>query len=310
MRGFFIRIGRMVKYNFAFQKNKALNIICLTKTLYLPHYFCSMKKQYGFLRSLLWIFVIGFNVSCNDTGRDEENDAANSVSSVPSFSYSLISILPHDTSSFTEGLEFYNSTLLESTGLKGSSKLVQYDPKTGKALKQFKLDSNYFGEGITVLRDTLYQLTYQENVVFLYNVKTFKKIKELSFKGEGWGLTNDGKDIIASNGSSSLYYYEPGTMKLLKVVNVSENGNPVPNINELEYVDGYIYSNQWQYNYIIKIDPKTGNVVAKSDFTDLVKRTNTSDRNVLNGIAYNKTNKKFYVTGKNWPTMYEIEISR
>jgi len=271
-------------------------------------YFCPMKKQYWFLLSLLTILTIGINYSCNNSSGGNPEDTTEKAS-VPAISYSITSTLPHDTSNFTEGLEFYDSTLLESTGLPGKSKLVKYNPKTGEVLKQIKLDSAYFGEGITVLHDTLYQLTYQEGVVFVYDVKTFRKLTQLPFKGEGWGLTNDGKNIIASNGSSSLYYYEPGTFKLLKEVNVTENGNAVPNVNELEYVDGYIYANQWQYNYIIKIDPNSGNVIGKSDLTDVVKRTNTDEANVLNGIAYNSITKKLYITGKNWPTLYEIEFS-
>jgi glutaminyl-peptide cyclotransferase len=225
----------------------------------LPLYFCLMKKLSWFLLSVLFFFFI--NPGCNnstDTGSDDTTTA----SKIPVLSYSITATLPHDTSYFTEGLEFYDSSLLESTGNYGQSKLVQYEPKSGKVLKEFKLDDKYFGEGITVLHDTLYQLTYKEGVAFLYDAKTFKKIKELPFKGEGWGLTNDGKNIIASNGASSLFYYEPGTLKLLKVVNVTENGSAVPNVNELEYVDGYVYANQWQYNYIVKIDPSNGNVVA------------------------------------------------
>jgi glutaminyl-peptide cyclotransferase len=204
--------------------------------------------------------------------------------------------------------------LLESTGLPEKSVLVQYDPSTSKVLKKIKLEDKYFGEGITVLHDTLYQLTWQQHVAFLYDVKTFKKLKEIPFKADGWGLTNDGKYIIASSGASSLFFYEPGTLKLIKEVKVSENGNPVPNINELEYVNGYVYANQWQYDYIVKIDPSNGNVVAKYDLGglhDSVKKIEPKidpDAAVLNGIAYNHATKKFYVTGKNWPQMFEIQF--
>ena len=261
-------------------------------------------KQYGFLLTALGFLLIG----CNNSENSSTPDAP--ASSVPLSTPSVVSTLPHDTSAFTEGLEFYDSTLLESGGNYGRSKLFQYDPKTGKVLKQVKLEDKYFGEGITVLHDTLYQLTWKEGVAFLYDVKTFKKIKELPFKGEGWGMTNDGKNLIVSNGSSSLYYYEPGTLKLLKVVNVTENGTAVPNVNELEYIDGYVYANQWQYDYIVKIDPSSGNVVAKYDLGGLHDSVKKIDPNadVLNGIAYNRSTKKFYVTGKNWPQMYEIQL--
>lgn len=264
-----------------------------------------MKKQYGFLLSLLIFSIIGCN---NSTSTDTPSEAKNSV---PISAPSIVSTLPHDTSYFTEGLEFYDSSLLESTGQYGPSKLLQLDPKSGKVLKEVKLGDKYFGEGITVLHDTLYQLTYKEKVVFVYDAKTFKKIKELPFDGaEGWGMTNDGKNIIVSTGSSNLYYYEPGTFKLLKTVAVTENGTPVPNVNELEYVDGYVYANQWQYDYIVKIDPSNGNVVAKYDLGGLHESVSRLDANaeVLNGIAYNHATKKFYVTGKNWPQMFEIQF--
>lgn len=294
----------MFKYSFGFEKNKALKLICLTKTHYLGIYFCPMKNVHGFLLSLLIFLFIG----CNDS---DTNAPDNAPSSVPVSTPSIVSTLPHDTSSFTEGLEYYDSTLIESGGNYGHSKLFQYDPKSGRVLKELKLDDKYFGEGVTVLRDTLYQLTYKEKTAFVYDAKTFKKIKELPFEvGEGWGLTNDGKNIIASTGSSNLYYFEPGTLKLVKTLTITENGSPVPNINELEYVDGYIYANQWQYNYIVKIDPSTSTVVAKLDLSamiDTVKKEYAGS-DVLNGIAYNGATKKFYVTGKYWPRMFEIQF--
>ena len=149
-----------------------------------------MKKQYGLLLSLLIFLFIG----CNNSNGNSDSEI--SENTIPISTPSIVSTLSHDTSSFTEGLEFYDSTLIESGGNYGSSKLFQYDPKSGKVLKELKLDGKYFGEGITVLNDTLYQLTYKEGVAFLYDVKTFKKIKELPFKGEGWGMTNDGKNLI------------------------------------------------------------------------------------------------------------------
>lgn len=261
-------------------------------------------KQYVFLLSALCFLFIG-------CGNSDTNSMDNpEPSSIPVSTPSVVSTLPHDTSSFTEGFEFYDSTLLESGGNYGRSKLFQFEPISGKVLRELKLDDKYFGEGITVLHDTLYQLTYKEGVAFLYDIKTLKKIKELPFKGEGWGLTNDGKNIIASNGASSLFFYEPGTLKLLKVVNVTENGTAVPNVNELEYVDGYVYANQWQYNYIVKIDPSSGNVVAKFDLSEINDRVKRLDPNAdyLNGIAYNRATKKFYVTGKNWPQMFEVQF--
>ncbi|MGN6400402.1 MAG: glutaminyl-peptide cyclotransferase [Flavisolibacter sp.] len=264
-----------------------------------------MKKICHLLSIALFLSFIGCNNN-NDTGSAD----ATTAKPVPALSYSVVSVQPHDTSFYTEGLEFYNGTLLESTGLKGKSRLVQTDPATGKILKKVDLDTNYFGEGITVLHDTLYQLTWQEHTVFVYTAKDFKKIKQLPLNPEGWGLTNDGKNLIASDGSSNIYFYEPQTFKLLRVQAVTENDAPAVNINELEYVNGYVYANQWQYNYILKIDPSNGHVVAKMDLTELVNKVKAADpqAEVLNGIAYNQATKKFYVTGKNWPQIYEIQF--
>jgi glutamine cyclotransferase len=261
-----------------------------------------MKTFHGFLLSLLSLYLI----SCNNS---ESNPTNIEPPPTPSLSYSVLSSIPHDTSYFTEGLEFYNNTLLESTGLNGKSKLVQVEPATGKVLKQVILDPKYFGEGISVLHDTLYQMTYQEHVVFVYTVKDFKKVKELPLGGEGWGMTNDGKNLIVSNGSSNLFYYDPKDFRLIKQLPVTENETPVVNINELEYIDGFVYANQWHYNYILKINPADGKVVAKADLSDLSAKNKKSDEDVLNGIAYNPTTKKIYVTGKNWPAIYEVQFS-
>ncbi|HEV8284913.1 MAG TPA: glutaminyl-peptide cyclotransferase [Chitinophagaceae bacterium] len=220
---------------------------------------------------------------------------------------------PHDTSSFTEGLLIYNGSLYESTGNKGKSKLLKINLTTGKAEKEVKLDSIYFGEGIAILRDTIYQLTYQEHVAFVYTVKDLKKIKQLPFStesGEGWGMTTDGTYLIATDGSSNLYYYEPSTFKLVKKLTVTDAGTLSYNVNELEWIDGYIYANQWQLPYILKIDPSNGQVVAKVDLTDLLNRIKQKDPHaeVLNGIAYDSASKKIYVTGKWWPELYEVQF--
>jgi glutamine cyclotransferase len=263
-----------------------------------------MKQIFGLLALAVSLFSIGCN---SNTGQPSSEGTEKST---PVLSYSVVSVLPHDTSYFTEGLEFYKGTLLESTGLRGSSKLVQLNAPGGKIVKQINLDPKFFGEGITVLHDTLYQLTYQENVVNVYTVKDFKKVKELPLNGEGWGMTNDGKNLIASDGSNNLYFYEPQTFRLLRTQGVTENGVPAVNINELEYINGFVYANQWQYNYILKIDPSNGEVVAKMDLSELVNKVKAKDPQAaeFNGIAYNPDTKKVYVTGKNWPEIYEIQF--
>src|ERR1700733_7740592 len=168
--------------------------------------------------------------------------------------YTINNTYPHDTSSFTQGLIIYNDKLYEGTGENGQSKLLLVDLKTGKAETEVKLDYKYFGEGITILHDTIYQLTWQNNIVFAYTLKDFKKIKEFPISTEGWGITTDGKNLIVSDGSSNLYFYEPSTFLLLHTQSVTDAGSLAYNMNELEYIDGYVYANQWQLPYIFKID--------------------------------------------------------
>ncbi len=273
---------------------------CLTLSLKTNDYFCSM-------RSVIFLFFLLFSISCTNTDTPNDN---NTQSNVAPISYTVIASYPHDTSSFTQGLVFYNGQLLESTGNYGKSKVLITDIKSGKALKQIKLDSMYFGEGLAILHDTIYQLTYKENVVHVYT-KDLKKIKEFKINTDGWGLTTDGTNLIASDGSSNLYYYEPSTFRLLRTKGITENGSPSPNLNELEYIHGFIYANQWQYNYILKIDPSSGQIVGKIDIRELGDRAKAKNPNEqwLNGIAYDSSTKKIYVTGKYWPEIYEISFS-
>ncbi|HZF66143.1 MAG TPA: glutaminyl-peptide cyclotransferase [Chitinophagaceae bacterium] len=260
----------------------------------------------SFLSAAACIFTL---ISCNDAGSSGED--SNNAASVPMISYNISGSYPHDTASFTQGLEFYNGQLLESTGNKGKSKLQQLNLQTTKPVRHIDLDNQHFGEGITVLRDTVYQLTWQEHVVHVYTAKDFKKVKEFKINTDGWGLTNDGTNLIATDGSSNLYFYDPSTFKLLRVQSVTENGAPVVNLNELEFVNGFVYANQWQLNYILKIDPNSGQVISKLDLTDLVNRVKARypQADVLNGIAFNKENQRFYVTGKYWPEIYEIQFA-
>ncbi len=246
--------------------------------------------------------------ACNNqpTADDEEE-----TSTVPILTHNIVGTYPHDTSSYTQGLTFWKGQFLEGTGLEKKSKLMQVDLTTGKAVRQINLPPNVFGEGITVLNDTLYQLTWQNHIVYVYSANDFKKIKEIPLNTEGWGITNDGKNLIVTDGSSNLYFYEPSTFRLLRTQSVTEDGTPVPNLNELEYINGFIYANQYEYNYILKIDPASGQVVAKMDLTDLANRALAKNpgANVLNGIAYNPDTKKVYVTGKLWPELYEIQFN-
>lgn len=265
------------------------------------------------MKRFFWLALVSFCfLGSRCTNTTENTDSSFSAPQTPVISYTVVGSFPHDTSYFTEGLEFYEGKLIESTGNYGQSKLVQYDLPTGKVQKEITLTDKFFGEGVTVFRDTAYQLTYREGVVNLYDAKTFKKLKELPYtNGEGWGLTHDGTHLIATNSGNGLFYYEPGTFKLVKKLDVNENDAPAVNINELEYVNGFIYANQWQYPYILKIDPETANVVAKMDLSGLIQQERVANPTAgdLNGIAYNPETKKFFVTGKNWSKIYELQFA-
>jgi len=245
----------------------------------------------------------------NDENKDESD---NNPPPPDSIGFSIINVYPHDTSSFTQGLVVYMGKLYEGTGEYGSSKLLKTDLKSGRIEKQILLDSMFFGEGITILNDTIYQLTWKQGKVFVYNEKDLKKVKEFNFDKEGWGITNDGKNLIVSNGTNKLYFYNPSDFKLIKELEVLEAGTPAFNLNELEFIEGYIYANQWQLPYILKIDPSNGKVVGKCDLSEIWKRVKAKDpmSDVPNGIAYDSLTKKIYITGKNWPDLFEIKFSQ
>ena len=270
-----------------------------------------MKLFVGFF-CLLFIFS-----ACNTKQPAGDDDVDNGIAPPPLINYSIVKVYPHDTSSYTEGLEWVNNKLYESGGNYGSSKLVQKD-LDGKIDKTIKLDSIYFGEGISILNNKIYQLTWNEHKVFVYDASTLKKINELTWSLEGWGMTNNGKELLISTGSSNIYFVDPGNFKILKQIIVSDNYGPVSDVNELEYVNGVIYANVYETDHILKIDPQTGNVLGKIDLSGLLQKSGMNynaqnypgkNGNVLNGIAYDSTKKVFYITGKMWPAMFEIKLN-
>ena len=254
-------------------------------------------------------FALSFFAACNSGTKPPDKPDPNAPKGM---SHSIVGTFPHDTSSYTQGLLIYKGDLYEGTGNYGHSMLKQVDMKTGKAIREISLDKKYFGEGVTILNDTVYQLTWKEKTAFVYTLKDFKKIKEFTVDIEGWGLTNDGKNLIVSTGGSDLNYYEPSTFKLLKTQTVTDAGMPIGDINELEYINGFVYANQYQTPYILKIDPATGQIVAKADLTSMWNRIKAidPDADVPNGIAYDAATKKIYITGKWWPEMYEVQFSQ
>ncbi len=226
--------------------------------------------------------------------------------------YTIVNMYPHDVNSFTEGLEFYKDTLYESAGQYKESRLLKTDYKTGKILKSLKLDDKYFGEGITFLNDKIYQLTYREKVGFIYDAKTWKLEKTFPYdKLEGWGMTNDGTNLLFNDSSEKIWKMDPNTQKAVDFINVYSSSSKIPSINELEWINGKIYTNIWQKDAVAIVNPINGAVEGILNLTDLRKSLSskiTTD-DVLNGIAYNPKTKTIFVTGKNWDKMFEIKVS-
>ncbi len=260
--------------------------------------------------------------SCGDNAEKSDNTTnkpAENAATVPAptpIPYSIIAEYPHDSKAYTEGLQFVDGFMYESTGQYGESVLRKTDLQTGKVLQEHKLDAKYFGEGMTVLNGKIYQLTYREKTGFVYDQKTFKQLQTFSIPNiEGWGMTNDGTNLIYSDGTDKLFFLDPNTLKEVKQLEVKDQYGPVVYINELEYINGYIYANQWKTEFIMKIDPKTGHVVGGCDLNSLRGQTNipamTEDEEapeVMNGIAYDKAANRIFITGKNWPKLFEIKL--
>ena len=229
--------------------------------------------------------------------------------SVPVFTYKVLRSFPHESSSYTEGLVIDDGLLYEGTGRYGRSSLYRKELSSGAQVKSIDLDDRYFGEGVTVLGDRVYQLTYKSNVGFIYDKTSFQRLGEFSYDAQGWGLTHDGKELIMSNGSAALVFLDPKTLLPTHSLVVSDGRGPIGFLNELEYVDGQIYANVWQTDLIARIDAKTGKVTAWIDLTGLNPDTDLYTYPfVLNGVAYNPATGKLLVTGKCWPSIWEIDL--
>jgi len=262
------------------------------------------------------VLLFGCN-SCNNSPAPVDNPGV--TASAYNINYSVAAYLPHDTNSFTEGLLVHNGKLYEATGHAPDNDQPQtrslfgiVDMKTGKIDVKAEIDkAKYFGEGISFFGNRLYQLTLSPKVGFVYDTAGFKKLSEFTFPGkEGWGLTTDSTHLIMSDGTGILYYLDPLTLQMTKALNVFDNGAATDSLNELEYINGYIYANVWLTNTIIKIEPATGNVVGKLNLTSLAEEAKSKYPGVLemNGIAYDAQTDKIYITGKMWPTIYQVQF--
>lgn len=230
----------------------------------------------------------------------------------PNYRYEVVKVLPHDPRAFTQGLVFHDGYFLEGTGLNGESTLRKVEVETGKVLKKVELEQKYFGEGIALLKDKIYQLTWQNQTGFVYELSTFKKLKSFEYPGEGWGITTDGEKLFVSDGTPFIRIWDPETLKETGRIEVKDERGQIWSLNELEYVKGEIFANVWQTDMIARVDPKTGKVTGWINVQGLLKpeysRPGQPQPDVLNGIAYDAKNDRLFVTGKLWPKVFEIKL--
>jgi glutamine cyclotransferase len=251
-----------------------------------------------FVMGVAVVAVLGFGPASLDTQRP----------AAPTFSYRLVRSYPHDRGAYTQGLVFHNGVLYESTGLNGQSSIRKVRLETGEVLQIRPLDQRYFGEGIAIVGNELIQLTWQTELGFVYDLATFDSRRTFAYPGEGWGLTYDGKRLIMSDGSPTLRFLDPATLKETGRLTVRDRGMPVDELNELEVVKGEIFANVYQTERIVRISPKTGQVTGWIDMRGLLSPREAAGAEVLNGIAYDAAGDRLFVTGKLWPRLFEIEV--
>ncbi len=246
---------------------------------------------------------------------------------LPVFTYEIVKTYKHDSKAFTQGLVFYKGFLYEGTGKEGDSQIRKIELETGKVLKKKSLSDKYFGEGITIFDDKIYQLTWREKTAFVYDAEDFNLLEEIKYKGSGWGLTNDGKRLILSDGTDVLKFVNPKNFNVERTISVKrEDGKPVYHLNELEFIEGEIWANIWhseqdgtknehgffinlgRSDYIARINPQTGKVVGWIDLANLSPDDGNEKSSNLNGIAYDSATKRIFVTGKNWKNLFEIKV--
>ncbi len=259
-----------------------------------------LTKNPGFFRLILPVLISIVFIGASCKSKDE-------VITLP---YSIVKIFPHDTSAFTQGLVIEYGRLFESTGQEGASWIAEVELASGKQDKKVLLDNQYFGEGITVLNKKIYQLTWKGRIGFVYDINSFQKINEFPYEHEGWGITHDGKSLIVSDGTDKIHFLDTATLKEIKVLNVTQESIPVDKLNELEFIDGYLFANRWMTNEVLKIDLSNGNVVGRLDLTELAREANQRNpsADVLNGIAYEKKSGLLLVTGKWWPLLFAMRL--
>src|SRR3954463_5885170 len=232
-----------------------------------------------------------------------------SASRAPVYKYTIVHAYPHDADAFTEGLEYHDGFLYESTGLNGKSSIRKVKLETGEVIQNRNISKDYFGEGITFWKDEIFQLTWSTEIGFVYDAKTFASKRSFNYKGEGWALTHNADSLIMSDGTSETRFIDPATFKERKRITVTDGGVPIKYVNELEWIKGEIFANIYTTDYIARIDPSTGHVTGWIDVRGMLPRQNDGNT-VPNGIAYDAEHDRLFVTGKNWPRLFEIRLVR
>jgi glutaminyl-peptide cyclotransferase len=253
--------------------------------------------------------------ACNSGGagasraESQQSDRMTIASKVPNYTYEVVKSYPHDAKAFTQGLVFHQGVFYESTGLNGLSSLRRVEVETGKVLKKIDVPNQFFAEGLALLNGRLYQLTWQTQRGFVYDLDSFNKLREFGYAGEGWGLTHDAHSLIMSDGSNRIRFIDPETFEVQRMITVQDGRRDITQLNELEYIKGEIYANIWMQDLIARIDPQSGKVNAWIDMSGLHPPEARSDPGaVLNGIAYDESSDRLFVTGKNWPKLFEIKL--
>lgn len=274
------------------------------------------------MRLYFLFLLLAISTACGgntvvSNGNSPGNKPANKTmpATVPTYTYEIVNTFPHDRKAFTQGLIVNNATMYEGTGGKRgdtfSSSLRKVEIESGKVLQKYDIPPEFFGEGITMMNDKIYQLTWKENTGFVYDPADFKLLKEFRYAGEGWGLTHDGTNLFMSDGTHVIRVVEPENFQTVRTIVVKdERGQPVMKLNELEYVKGEIWANVWETGWIVRIDPASGNLLGRIDLNKLADQELKSSDNadVLNGIAYDEATDRIFVTGKLWPRLYEIKV--
>jgi glutamine cyclotransferase len=271
-------------------------------------------------RIILLLLLIAAWIFLNFAEASAKRPIMSDRSATPVYGYKIVNAYPHDPEAFTQGLVYRDGYLYEGTGLHGFSSLRKVELQTGKVLKRHNLPEKYFGEGITFCGKYLIQLTYQSNIGFIYDMD-LRQVGSFNYPTEGWGLTFDGKHLILSDGTATLRWLDAGTFKMVKQITVTDQGRPVPHLNELEFVKGEIFANIWETDTIARISPDTGDVLGWIDLAGLARLAQEAGAagtdlksvpipviDVLNGIAYDERGDRLFVTGKLWPKLFEIQL--